>query len=258
MKKLLTIIISVVLSVLAISTIGLIIARKSCNSKSTQVSNIFLSKTTLELGVGETFNLVATISPNTADATLLWSSSNPNVATVTNGKVTAISKGYTVIKVEAPNGLLTVCNVTVIIKTGKLTGDVSYKYNNYIGNKPDTGTLVILISKNVKRLPDDIDEIFTNKCEKVYCTEVDGSGKYVFDKIPIGEYFLVLISKNTNDDYFSVKGKDSWGNAYLLFSEKGKKSAENFAKMRKTRNTTITIENGETVTYSYDFGITYW
>lgn len=198
MRKLLTII----LSVLMVFFMGTMVAcgnkgdniesshNNSSSNSSTEnvkVSNIFLSKTELELGIGESFTLIATISPITANVDLQWSSSNETVATVIDGKVTAVSEGSVVIKVEEPNGLLSVCNVTVRIKTGKVTGDVSYKYNNYVGNKPDTGATIFLISKNVKTLPDKIGLGLSSNTEGVYRTEVDGSGKYTFDRIPVGK-----------------------------------------------------------------------
>lgn len=58
------------------------------------VENITLSKTSATLEIGETLELTATISPNNAtQKTITWTSSNPNIATVSNGKITAISAG---------------------------------------------------------------------------------------------------------------------------------------------------------------------
>ena len=254
MRKLLTIILSLLMTLF----IGAMTACENSSFEETQVSNIFLSKTELELGVGETYTLVATISPNTSNVVLQWTSSDLTVATVKDGKVTALSEGNVVIKVEEPNGLLAVCNVTVKMKTGKLTGDVSYKYNNYVGNKPDTGAQVILVSKKVKSLPDNVGYgIMKDAGEGVYSIKVDGSGKYTFDRLPIGEYYVVIISRNTNENMDYVTGTRSWGDVYLLFSETGKEKALSTAKVFKTRTTTITIEYGETTTYSYDFGITW-
>ena len=227
--------------------------------KKPEVNNIFLSKSELVLGIGETANLIATVSPGNVETTLTWSSSNSDIAEVDNqGIVTAKGTGDAVIKVEAPNGVLAVCNVTVKIKTGKVTGTVTYKYNNYVGNKADTGALVILVSKSVTTLPDSLGLGLTSGLpEGCYGKKVDGSGNYTFDNVPTGEYYLIIMSKNTNENMDRVSGYGSWGGAYYLFSDKGKENALLNAKLNKTRTTSITVSDGQTTTYSYDFGITY-
>jgi uncharacterized protein YcfL len=198
-----------------------------------KVNNIFLSKSELTLGVGETTNLIATVSPGNVETTLMWSSSDDSVAEVSNqGEVTAKSEGDAVIKVEAPNGVLAVCNVTVKIKTGKVTGTVTYKYNNYVGNKADTGALVILVSKSVTSLPDSLGlGMISELPEGCYGKKVDGSGNYTFDNVPTGEYYLIIISANTNENMDRVTGYNSWGGTYSLFSDKGKEHALRNAKL---------------------------
>ena len=227
--------------------------------KKPEVNNIFLSKSELTLGVGETATLVATISPGNAETTLTWSSSDDTVAEVdTQGVVTAKSEGSTVIKVEATNGILAVCNVEVKIKTGKITGNVTYKYNNYVGNKADTGATVILVSKNVKSLPDSVALGHTYALpEGCYGVKVDGTGNYTFDNIPIGEYYIVIISKNTNENSSYVNGVSQWGGVYYLFSTQGQSNAITLSKVYKTRTASITVSDNQTTTYSYDFGVTY-
>ena len=227
--------------------------------KRIEVNNIFLSKGELTLGIGETANLIATVSPGNVETTLMWSSSDDSVAEVSNqGEVTAKSEGDAVIKVEAPSGVLAVCNVTVKIKTGKVTGTVTYKYNDYVGNKADTGAKVILVSKSVTSLPDSLGlGMISELPEGCYGKKVDGSGNYTFDNVPTGEYYLIIISANTNENMDRVTGYNSWGGTYSLFSDKGKEHALRNAKLFKTRTTSITVSDGQTTTYSYDFGITY-
>ena len=93
--------------------------------------------------------------------------------------------------------------------------------------------------------------------EGCYGKKVDGSGNYTFDNVPTGEYYLIIVSKNTNENMDRVTGYGSWGGAYSLFSDEGKENALLHAKLYKTRTTSITILDGQTTTYSYDFGITY-
>ena len=56
------------------------------------VESVSLDKTSLELTKGGTDTLTATITPNNAsNKSVTWNSSNPSVATVENGVVTAVS-----------------------------------------------------------------------------------------------------------------------------------------------------------------------
>jgi len=77
------------------------------------VSGVSISKSSLNLKVGESDTLTATVKPNNAtNKTVTWSSSNNNVATVTNGKVVAVGKGTATITVTA-SGKTATCTVTV-------------------------------------------------------------------------------------------------------------------------------------------------
>lgn len=80
-------------------------------------SKITISKTSYNLGVGETCKFTASISnaQYVKNTTLYWSSSNTKVATVDkNGKVTAKSRGTAYIKVRSANGkAYAQCKLTV-------------------------------------------------------------------------------------------------------------------------------------------------
>ena len=88
------------------------------------VTGVTLSQTKLSLEKGETADLTATVSP--ADATnqkVTWSSNNTTVATVENGKVTAVSGGKATISVTTEDGNHTAtCEVTVTEEDVVLTG----------------------------------------------------------------------------------------------------------------------------------------
>jgi len=66
----------------------------------------------------DTVTLIATVLPNNADnKTIIWTSSNPNAATVNDkGLVTAVTKGVTIITATTQNGNKTAtCTVTTIV-----------------------------------------------------------------------------------------------------------------------------------------------
>jgi formylglycine-generating enzyme required for sulfatase activity len=76
---------------------------------------VSLNKSETELLIGESETLYATIIPKNANKSVNWESSNPNVASVNNGKVTAVTIGKTTITVTTKNGNHSVsCIVTVI------------------------------------------------------------------------------------------------------------------------------------------------
>ena len=88
----------------------------ACNNGEEQtvaVESVTLNKTELTLEVGGEETLTATVVPdNATDKTVTWSSDNAAVATVENGKVTAVSAGSATITATAGNKSAT-CTVTV-------------------------------------------------------------------------------------------------------------------------------------------------
>ena len=89
------------------------------------VSGITLNKTALNLTIGASESLVATISPsNATNKDVEWTSSNTNVATVdTTGKVTGVSAGSATITVKTKDGSkVATCNVTVKNSVIPVTG----------------------------------------------------------------------------------------------------------------------------------------
>ena len=80
----------------------------------TPVSSVTLNKTSVSLKAGETITLAATVNPSDAtDKTVIWSTSDASVATVTNGVVVAIKVGAATITAKAGDKTAT-CAVTVV------------------------------------------------------------------------------------------------------------------------------------------------
>ena len=80
-----------------------------------KVTKVELNKTSLTLDVNESETLTATITPsNATDKSVTWESSDTNIATVENGKVTATGEGTATITVTTEDGDKTAtCTVTV-------------------------------------------------------------------------------------------------------------------------------------------------
>ena len=92
--------------------------------EATKVTAVTLSSYSLELTEGENASLRVTVSPSDAtDPSVSWTSSNRNVATVSNGYVSAVAPGEATITVRANDGgLSATCLVTVKSKTIAVTG----------------------------------------------------------------------------------------------------------------------------------------
>lgn len=99
-------------------------------TKPTEVSvtSVSLNKSTLDIKVGETATLTATINPtNATNKNVTWKSDNTQIATVdTAGKITAIKEGTSKITVKTKDGNYTAtCIVTVSKNDGIVWTDPS-------------------------------------------------------------------------------------------------------------------------------------
>lgn len=82
-------------------------------AKTIKVTSVAVSPTSLNLEVGQTGTLTATVKPdNATNKTVTWTTSNDKVATVVNGVVTAVGKGTATITAAA-DGKTAACTVTV-------------------------------------------------------------------------------------------------------------------------------------------------
>ena len=84
------------------------------------VTSVTVSSKTLNLEVGQTRTLTATVTPdNATDKTVTWTSSNDKVATVVDGTVAAVGEGTATITATAANGKKDTCKVTVKVPAHK-------------------------------------------------------------------------------------------------------------------------------------------
>jgi len=86
------------------------------NYETPEITSITLSPSTLSLSVGQSTSLTASVQPANATKRLIWSSSNPTVATVDNGKVTALQSGNVTITATSATNASVSASVTVNIK----------------------------------------------------------------------------------------------------------------------------------------------
>lgn len=78
------------------------------------VTSIKVSDTSVELKVGESFEVTAEALPSTAeDKTLTWESNDETIAIVDSGEITGIADGNSVITVESVNGIKKTIKVKV-------------------------------------------------------------------------------------------------------------------------------------------------
>ena len=81
------------------------------------VSKIELSESELNLEVGDSRTITATVTPSNATyPDITWETSNKNVATVSNGKITAVGPGTAIITASSNNGKSATVQVTVKAK----------------------------------------------------------------------------------------------------------------------------------------------
>lgn len=98
---------------------------KVTNSAPVAATSVTLNKNTLDLTVGSSKTLTATVRPEGAtNKDVTWVSSDPDVATVANGVVTAVKPGKTTItvSVESNPALNDTCEVTVTDQIFPVTG----------------------------------------------------------------------------------------------------------------------------------------
>ena len=82
-----------------------------------------------------------------------------------------------------------------------MTGNVYWKYNNYVGNKPDAGSKVYLYPNK--------------KGTKALEATADVQGNFKFDKVETGEYLLIVVSENTTNSP-EVHVKELQNSSYYL------------------------------------------
>ena len=112
-------------------------------------TGITLNKTTATVKIGEYTKLIATVTPsNAADKTVTWSSSNANIARVTQeGDVLGTANGTAVITATTSNGKTATCTITVTPAGVEATG-ISLNTSSLSLNVNQTVTLTATVTPN--------------------------------------------------------------------------------------------------------------
>lgn len=92
---------------------GTILGEVAGTSEVVPVSEVVLDTTSATLEIGKTINVSAQVNPENAnDPEVTWETSNPDVATVENGAITAVKAGKATITATA-DGVTAECQITV-------------------------------------------------------------------------------------------------------------------------------------------------
>ena len=98
---------------LSLTAVLALVLLSSCE-KGIDVTSVGLSETSISLTMGETTTLVATVVPSIADYSVIkWISSDPSVATVSEGRVQVHKAGTAMITASAGGVTSEICTVTV-------------------------------------------------------------------------------------------------------------------------------------------------
>ena len=164
-----------------------------------EINQVKLSKESMNIKVGESQILQATISPNNAtNKTLIWSSSNTSVAVVDqNGYVTGIKEGTATITVKSSNGKSDSITVTVeksSLPTVDVTG-VSLSKSSITLEIGQSSTITASV------LPSNAtNKTITWSSSNSNVAKVDGSGKIT----AINEGSAVVTARSNNGKSASI------------------------------------------------------
>ena len=234
-------------------------------------TSVKLNKTSLTLGVGETYTLTKSVTPSNASTSYTWSSSNTSVATVdSNGKVTAKKTGTANITVKTSNGKTATCKVTVAqtlatpsitnlqntadgikISWNKVSGAYGYRlYYKYPG-------------KDWKRFKDTTATSFTDtgvsagrtETYTIRCIDKDGntisgynSGGWSYKYEPVNPTITKL--ENTSDGIKISWNKIAGVYGYRLYYKYPGKDWKRFKDTTSTSFTDTGVSAGRTETYT--------
>ncbi|MCB2354486.1 hypothetical protein [Clostridium estertheticum] len=148
-----------------------------------------------------------------------------------------------------------------INKLGNIKGVLTWQYNSVIGTKADTNAFILLIPVNADNTKDN--SLIVSRIDQqtqgengIYTGRADGYGNYEIDDVPVGEYYLLQLSKCTTSDMTI----SNYAQQILakLFSAKDWTTLQINLKLNKFMLQSVEIKGNETIIESHDFGNTYF
>lgn len=145
-------------------------------------------------------------------------------------------------------------------KPGKVIITVTWKYNDFVGNKADADAVVVLVPEGLQgKLPDCLAPGFAKivlegrrkalENKGAYIEIAGGDGKATFNRVKPGKYTAVIVSNNTRED--SVQNKLQMKSLERYFDDPS-------TILHKVTTMKIELLADETFEKSYDFGLTRW
>lgn len=230
--------------------------------KTIDITGIYVNKKTFTLMVGSEETLEFSVTPSDVSKNVVeWESSNPSVATVDRGVVTAKKAGKCDIIATAPSGVKSVSHLTVKVKpkgvvinkrsatlstgkTIKLKADVypkttAYKEivwessNDKIATVDSTGLVSAHKAGSCKIYATSYNEMY-DYCE-ITVTQADlnfsGTGNSTINAINLNKGVYAITMTHKGSGIFKVIGSDGDGGAYTYVSVIGEYKGTNlFAK----------------------------
>ena len=132
------------------------------------VKGVTLNTNSFEVYKGNTFNLVATVTPTEAtNQNVTWESADPSVATVENGVVTGVNMGSTTITVTTVDGSFT-DEATVTVNPVPGTADL-----------PFTASQALALTQTLGANESSMDDVYVHgKVSRIQEFRTDGSATY--------------------------------------------------------------------------------
>lgn len=142
-------------------------------------------------------------------------------------------------------------------KPGSVVITVTWKFNDFVGNRPDTDAVVVLVPESPKgKLPNCLAPGLSNymymdeiASKGAYLETAGGDGKAIFNQVKPGKYVAVIVSRNTFQSIELNKGEVSLLERYF---ERPNTGTHSVTRMK------IEVVPGQRFEKSYDFGLTSW
>ena len=188
--------------------------------KPVSATGIKISSSKLELSVGETASLTATLTPANTTEAVVWTSSNDDVAAVENGTVTAKKAGSATIRATCGSVkaecAVTVTALPIAVSTGDTAAVVSKLGEKYYAALPYGSTATIEVADAAFLLVSDASSNYINE---------EGANPFTLTAAQLEKLFLTDVSsvpfapaKYSKIAYMSIMNP-SEGSTYDLYLE---------------------------------------